>query len=62
MMDFAEAYKVLAEFQKWRRSEGIYSPRNPEENKQFPYSPALIGKAIDVALDALKDKEGAKES
>lgn len=46
--------KVLEEYQKWRRGEPPYDPKDDlAENKTMPYSPKEVGEAIDAAIRAL---------
>ena len=53
-MTTAEAYEILAEFQKWRRGEPPYDWHDiPAENRALPYSGEIIGNALDVALEVL---------
>ena len=53
-MTNSKARRILLEFNDWRRGIGPYEFKtDPAENTEFPYSPAEIGKAIDVAIGAL---------
>lgn len=56
-----EAYKILCEFNLWRRGKGKYKwiPTVPSANPTFPYSPKEVGEALDVAIAVLK-KEVSK--
>ena len=42
--------------QLWRRSLPPYDGVTPETRKEMPHSPADFGQAIDVAIEALKQK------
>ena len=55
-MTIEEAYKILREFQMWRRGEGKYKwiPIVPSASPTLSYSPTEVGKALDVAIDMLK--------
>ena len=56
-MSTGEALEILTEFNKWRRSEAPYGwYEEPEKTLQLPYTPAVIGEAIDVAIAILKEK------
>lgn len=44
------ATEILKEFQKWRRGEEKYD----EMGIEMPYSPKIIGLAIDKAIDCME--------
>ena len=48
-MTIEEAYKILCEFQMWRRYEGKYAWGEP-----LICTPKEIGIALDVAIETLK--------
>ncbi len=51
----AKVCEILLEFNEWRRGAGDYEfNEDPTKNKDCPYSPAEIGKAIDTAIKFLK--------
>lgn len=53
-MKFKTAYRILAEYQKWRRGEGKYAwNSDPAKCVDMPYTPKKLGVAIDTALEAL---------
>ena len=50
-MNLRKAIRILGEFNKWRRGEGIYQwNEDPAKNRNLPYSPTEIGEAIDEVL------------
>ena len=51
----AEAAKILAEFNKWRRGDPPYDwIDDPAKRKKLTYTPKQIGEAIDIAVRAMK--------
>ena len=57
MMHPSHACNVLREFNQWRRGEGDYAwDEHPEKNKSLPYTPAIIGQAIDTVVDIVENK------
>ena len=50
-MNTQQAYEILKEYNQWRRGEGEYEWNDePGKNKAFPYTPKMIGEALDQAI------------
>ena len=51
-----EAIRILTEFNLWRRGEGQYSwSQDPAELRTLEITPRDIGKAIDYAVQYMKE-------
>lgn len=51
-MKAKEALTILTEIQKWRRAEPPYNEPNT-----MPFTPEQYGKALDVAINKLKEDD-----
>lgn len=56
-MKIEEALKIIKEHQKWRRGEPPYDGETPEDYKPLPYSPKVIGEALDVLIKYVEKKK-----